>query len=128
MDSVTESVRAKFEERAKQGFIKYGVTMDRGDLSKRQWLIHSQEEAMDFVVYLEKLIQLEDGTEAKPKNVEGKVLVGSDAMPFGKYLGRPLDDVPDGYLRWLSEQDNFSSKHPELAKYIEGRLGGNVPY
>jgi hypothetical protein len=32
--------------------------MDRNDLTVKEWLQHAQEEAMDFVVYLEKLKQL----------------------------------------------------------------------
>ena len=33
--------------------------MERTDLSRLEWLIHTQEEAMDMVVYLEKLISIE---------------------------------------------------------------------
>jgi len=32
--------------------------MDRNDLTVKEWLQHAQEEAMDFVVYLEKLKHL----------------------------------------------------------------------
>lgn len=38
---------------------KYGKSMNRSDLSRRQWLVHAQEEAMDLAIYLEKLIQEE---------------------------------------------------------------------
>lgn len=56
-DSIVESVRCKLAERAKRGMEKYGVTMDRTDLSELDWLRHAQEEMLDGAVYLEKLIQ-----------------------------------------------------------------------
>lgn len=60
-DTITKSVCGKFQSRAAAGREKYGVTMERTDLSRLDWLRHAQEEAMDFVVYLEKLIQEETG-------------------------------------------------------------------
>jgi hypothetical protein len=33
--------------------------MEREDFSKLDWLTYAQEEAMDFVVYLQKLIEIE---------------------------------------------------------------------
>ena len=56
-DAIVESVREKLRSRAEVGQRKYGVTMERTDLTHRQWLVHAQEEAMDLAVYLEKLIQ-----------------------------------------------------------------------
>ena len=43
---------------AELGKNKYGVTMERNDLTNVEWLKHAQEEAMDLAVYLEKLINL----------------------------------------------------------------------
>ena len=34
--------------------------MERTDLSKKDWLIHAQEEALDLAVYLQKLIMEEE--------------------------------------------------------------------
>lgn len=56
-DANVESVRAKLLSRCRVGFRKYGVTTEREDLSRKQWLIHAQEEALDLAVYLERLIQ-----------------------------------------------------------------------
>jgi len=55
-DSIVESVVNKYKQRSKLGVEKYGVTMDRNDLSDVEWLIHAQEEAMDLSLYLEKMI------------------------------------------------------------------------
>jgi hypothetical protein len=38
---------------------KYGVTMETAPLSRLEWIIHAQEEAMDLAVYLQKLIEAE---------------------------------------------------------------------
>jgi hypothetical protein len=56
MSKIENRVCKKIEERAEVGKNKYGVTMDREDLSKEQWLIHLQEELMDASVYIEKLL------------------------------------------------------------------------
>ncbi len=45
--------------RRKVGVNKYGTSMERGDLSRKQWLQHAKEEALDLAIYLEKLISLE---------------------------------------------------------------------
>ena len=60
MSKIEESVCAKIKARAQLGLRKYGVSVERQDLSRVQWLRHAQEEAMDLAVYLEKLIQEED--------------------------------------------------------------------
>lgn len=57
MSRIEDSVAEKLLKRAEIGLAKYGVTMERTDLSHLDWLIHAQEEAMDLAVYLEKLIQ-----------------------------------------------------------------------
>ena len=59
MSKFEEKVIDKIRERAEVGKAKYGVTMETAPLSKLEWLIHAQEEAMDLAVYLQKLIELE---------------------------------------------------------------------
>tara|TARA_R110002153_G_scaffold268457_1_gene433224 strand:- start:487 stop:666 length:180 start_codon:yes stop_codon:yes gene_type:complete len=54
--AIEEGVCYKILKRSEEGKKKYGVTMERKDLTELQWLIHAQEEAMDLAVYLEKLI------------------------------------------------------------------------
>tara|TARA_R110002012_G_scaffold308675_3_gene515064 strand:+ start:562 stop:810 length:249 start_codon:yes stop_codon:yes gene_type:complete len=56
-DTVVDSVVEQFKERSNVGIEKYGVTMDREDLSPLQWLQHLQEELMDATLYVEKLKQ-----------------------------------------------------------------------
>jgi len=56
-DSIVESVVAKYQQRSDRGIAKYGVTLDRKDLSTDEWLNHLQEELMDATLYIEKLRQ-----------------------------------------------------------------------
>jgi hypothetical protein len=57
-DSVVQSVINKFKQRSEVGIKKYNTTLDREDLTKQDWINHAQEEAMDLILYLEKLKRL----------------------------------------------------------------------
>ena len=54
-DTIVESVITQFKERSNVGINKYGVTLDRTDLTRLEWINHAQQESMDFCLYLEKL-------------------------------------------------------------------------
>jgi hypothetical protein len=54
-DTVVASVISKFRDRSKKGIETYGTTLDRQDLTTLQWINHAQEEAMDLILYLEKM-------------------------------------------------------------------------
>jgi hypothetical protein len=56
-DSIVESVRKQLLYRSSVGINKYGVTLDRTDLSLLDWLEHAKQESMDQVLYLERAIQ-----------------------------------------------------------------------
>lgn len=59
-DIYVHAVRRKLLERSMKGLQKYGVTLERTDLNRLDWLRHAQEEAMDLANYLEVLIQEEE--------------------------------------------------------------------
>lgn len=59
-DPIVESVRAKLLQRSQVGMTKYGVGLDRTDLTRKEWLLHAQSEALDLANYLERLIQDQD--------------------------------------------------------------------
>ena len=63
MDSIVRSVTEQFKTRSEFGKKKYGVNMDRDDLSFKEWVTHMKEELMDAILYLEKLEKLH-GQEA----------------------------------------------------------------
>jgi hypothetical protein len=54
-DSIVESVINQFKQRSEGGIKKYNTTLDRTDLSTLDWIEHAKQEAMDFILYLEKL-------------------------------------------------------------------------
>jgi len=56
MSKIENQVIAKIQARAELGRQKYGTTMERKDLTFRQWVQHLQEELLDAAIYAEKLI------------------------------------------------------------------------
>mgnify|MGYP003132288557 CR=1 FL=1 len=62
MSRIEDEVCKKIQGRAEVGKSKYGVTMETAPLSRLEWLVHAQEEAMDLAVYLQKLIEMEGGS------------------------------------------------------------------
>ena len=60
MSMIENLVAFKILQRAETGLNKYGITMERSDLTKLEWLVHAQNEALDLAVYLQKLIQEEE--------------------------------------------------------------------
>jgi hypothetical protein len=63
MSRIEEQVIDFLRTRAETGKRKYGVTMEREDLSFLEWLQHLQEELLDAAVYVEKLKEQVKGYE-----------------------------------------------------------------
>ena len=55
--AILQIVIAELKVREERGLSKYGTTMDRKDLTTKQWLQHAYEEALDLSLYLKKLIE-----------------------------------------------------------------------
>lgn len=55
-DKVVEAVRADLLRRSQLGIQKYGMTLERTDLSLKQWLQHAYEETLDQANYLKRAI------------------------------------------------------------------------
>jgi hypothetical protein len=47
----------------------------------------------------------------------------SDVIPFGKYRGRPVEDLlsDPGYMQWLQAQSWFGDRYPALLQVIVNR-------
>jgi len=56
MSKIEEQVIEKMLNRAEVGLNKYGVTMERDDLSLLEWMVHWQEESMDASIYAQRII------------------------------------------------------------------------
>ncbi len=61
MSQVTEQVINDIKAREIKGLETYGTTLDRTDLTQDEWLVHAYEEALDFALYLRKLIIIRNG-------------------------------------------------------------------
>ena len=57
-DPIVDKVLLKFATRSKLGITKYGTTLQDNNASLWEWANHAQEEAMDMVLYLEKIKSL----------------------------------------------------------------------
>lgn len=55
-DPHVEAVVKRLRDRSRAGKIKYGVGLDRKDLTTLEWMQHLQEELMDAANYLERLM------------------------------------------------------------------------
>lgn len=69
MSKIEDAVASKLLDRAEIGKKKYGVTMERDDLTLLEWLNHLQEEVMDAAVYIEKLMTVVKNSELDGKKV-----------------------------------------------------------
>jgi len=69
-DTIVEAIVDRFKERSEVGIKKYNTTLDREDLTTEQWIDHAIEEAMDMILYLERLKR--DITNIKKAVRDGK--------------------------------------------------------
>lgn len=44
-------------------------------------------------------------------------------LPFGKYKGELIADLPNGYLEWLLDQEWFEEKFVDLWKLTKKEMG-----
>lgn len=90
MSRIEEKVISKIRSRAEAGKAKYGVTLERTDLTTLDWLRHAQEEALDFAAYLEVLIQEKEKAE-----------VWRDVRAGNTYVLElePIDEEVGGYVK-----------------------------
>jgi|GEM_PF-1962027 len=69
--STTEQLCSMLRERHALGLAKYGVTVDRTDLTPEQWLQHSIEEQLDNLQYMMRLREEIAKLGARYERVEG---------------------------------------------------------
>ena len=54
-DPYVETLCERMKQRSERGQGKYGVTLERDDLTTGEWLTHLQEELLDAALYVEVL-------------------------------------------------------------------------
>jgi transcriptional regulator NrdR family protein len=56
-DPVVNKIIQKIIKRHKQGMVKFGKTMEDNNRPLNEWVKEAQEESLDFIHYLEKLLK-----------------------------------------------------------------------
>lgn len=56
-DPLVQQVLNRMAARSESGIKKFGVTMDQANQSLEHWILNTQEELADAILYLEKLKQ-----------------------------------------------------------------------
>lgn len=95
-DSVTlASVIEDLRRRETKGLETYGTTMDRGDLTREEWMNHLYEELLDASLYLKKLI---NGTQGRTNNEKTNSGNAGNLTPSGSVsnTGATLREIPEG--------------------------------
>ena len=59
-NEVEELVVSRIRKRRDAGRAKYGTSMERDDLTPKEWLVHAIEESLDHAIYLQKLVNMCD--------------------------------------------------------------------
>ena len=67
LDSVVTTIIEQFKARSIKGKAKYGVDLDRDDLTLLEWIEHAKQEHMDAILYLEKIKQIVEREEQEEK-------------------------------------------------------------
>jgi hypothetical protein len=77
-DNIVEAVRQDLLERSQTGIRKYNTTLDRTDLSLRDWMQHAYEECLDQANYLKRsIVELDKAgkTQINIDSTAGKVIM-----------------------------------------------------
>lgn len=104
--STTDRLIALLRERHDAGFNKYGVTVDRTDLTPEQWAQHAIEEMLDGAAYLMRLKDQIAGLQGRVKRLEE----AGNNVAFRLSLWR----LSEG--KWLCEEDAEAWKAWHQAK------------
>lgn len=59
-ENIRSSMKSSIKSRCKAGEVKYGVTLERDDLSELEWLNHLQEELLDALNYATRIQAISD--------------------------------------------------------------------
>lgn len=54
-DTVVFKIAMLLKVRSETGIKKYGTTLDRTDLSVKEWIDHAIEESLDHALYLQRI-------------------------------------------------------------------------
>ena len=120
MSRVEDEVCKMIQQRAKVGLNKYGVTMEREDLTHDEWLEHLQHELMDAIVYIQRLRTREESIMQKLQRLINEPEPVSD---FNK-TEQCYDTLSD-YRKQISEDTKAAMKKKKAeGKVFTGEIFG----
>lgn len=98
LDPLVERLRQRLLDRSTEGIAKYGVTLERTDLSLVDWLRHLQEELLDGALYAERAIQ--DADKGLCRMEYDGLSVSWDRLP------RPEHETVAALIAWRKRNDD----------------------
>lgn len=113
MDSIVSSIIQQYQIRAEFGEKKYGVTLDREDLSTLDWIEHAKQEAMDFTLYLEKL--------KKALEIQGSYNATGKVEASHETKDRIIYNLNKVIISQEEEIKGLKSEIDEMKKFIHSR-------
>ena len=132
MSKIEEAVARRIIERAEEGKRKYGVTMERSDLTLIEWLQHLQEEIMDAAVYLEKIKQEVHYQEVSvaDKNINDIMYDDIEVAVYGVQRGpcSSHDEFSEALIKEeeaIAKLRNAENEEAELRMKMIGRNGND---
>lgn len=105
MSRVEDEVCEMIQQRAKVGLNKYGVTMEREDLTHDEWLEHLQHELMDAIVYIQRLRTREESIIQKLQRLINEP--------------EPVSDKTEQYYRSFDTMANYRKQLADYRKQSE---------
>ena len=105
MSRIEDEVCEIIQQRAEIGLNKYGVTMERDDLERDDWLEHLQHELMDAVVYIQRLRTREETLESKLRQLleEPEPVSDFNKSDIGGFRMKQVDTL-SAHRKRLSEE------------------------
>jgi len=94
-DKIVDSVLHKFIIRSNEGMQKYGQSMEREDISPKEWANHLLEELMDASLYLQRLKQDLPMKATMVEQVEEFIKVFEPTVEPFKLVGEELKEWLD---------------------------------
>ena len=123
MSKIEDEVCEMIQKRAEIGLNKYGVTMERDDLERDDWLEHLQHELMDAVVYIQRLRTREETLESKLRQLlEEPEPAGAGFFDFNK--AEQLDTLSAHRKRLSEEAKESIAKKKAEGKVFTGEVFG----
>lgn len=106
MSEIEERIINRIRDRAEAGLKKYGVTLERTDLSVTDWINHAQEEFLDGAAYLERLkIELSELTTLRTRIKELESRLQEAERLLSESEPDPSKIVDD--VEWRTRRDTF---------------------